>query len=86
MSAAMASLLDASFEIPEVNCWIDLLGRIWQLDFEAPMFVPALLQVLEHYLQMNAWHRAREHTFGEPPGKAKLRQATKLGTSRRFTS
>ena len=82
-SAAMASLLDASFEIPEVNIWVDPSGRKWQLDFDAPMFVPALRQVLEHYMHMNAWHRARDHTFGESlgvsldliPGKARLRQA-----------
>ena len=87
MSAAMASLLDASFEIPEENCWTDPSGRSWQLDFDAPMFTPALRQVLERYMQMHAWHRAREHTFGESlgvspdltPGKAKLRQAMKHG-------
>ena len=87
MSAAMASLLDASFEIPDVNIWVDPSGRKWQLDFDAPMFVPVLRQVPDHYMQINAWHRARDHTFGESsgvspdliPGKARLRQAVQHG-------
>ena len=68
LSAAMASLLDAGFEIPDIGRWIDPSGGIWALDFSQPMAIPAIRQVLTYFLQIGIWHRASNHTFGASLG------------------
>ena len=68
LSAAMASLLDAGFDIPEIGRWIDPSGVQWLLHFSSPMASPALRQVLSHFLQLGVWHKARAHTFGASLG------------------
>ena len=68
LSAAMASLLDAGFEIPEIGRWIDPSGVEWTLDFSQPMAIPAIRQVLTHFLQLGMWHRASNHTFASSLG------------------
>ena len=68
MSAAMASLLDAGFEIPDIGRWVDPSGGQWLVDYSLPMAIPALRQVLVHFLQLGIWHRARNHTFGASLG------------------
>ena len=85
LSAAMASLLDAGFEIPEIGRWIDPSGGQWLLDYSLPMAIPALRQVLTHFLQLGIWHKARCHTFRASLGlypdlkplKSKIQQAKK---------
>ena len=56
LSAAIASLLDAGFEVPEVDNLIDPSGRAWASNFDNPMVIPAIRQVLEHFLKMGTWH------------------------------
>ena len=66
LSAAMASLLDAGFEIPEIGRWIDPAGVQWLLDYSSPMAIPALRQVLTHYLQLGIGTKPAP-TLSEPP-------------------
>ena len=68
LSAAMASLLDAGFEIPDIGKWIDPSGVEWLLDYSQPMAIPAIRQVLTHFLQLGVWHKAHSHTFGSSLG------------------
>ena len=68
MSAAMASLLDAGFDIPDIGKWHDPSGEQWIIDYSLPMAIPALRQVLGHFLQLGTWHKARNHTFGASLG------------------
>ena len=84
-SRHMASLLDAGFEILSVDRWIDPAGNAWDLDFTKPMAIPAIRQLLTHYLKLGLWDRAQHHTFGSSlslypdlkPLKARIRQAKK---------
>ena len=85
LSAAMASLLDAGFEIPDIGKWIDPSGVEWLLDYSQPMAIPAIRQVLTHFLQLGVWHKAHSHTFGSSLGlypdlkplKVRIQQATR---------
>ena len=81
----MASLLDAGFEIPDIGRWIDPSGVEWALDFAQPRAIPAIRQVLTHFLQLGMWHRASNHTFASSLGlfpdlvplKVRIQQAKK---------
>ena len=85
LSAAMASLMDAGFEVPSINHWVDPSGEEWYLDFSEPMFVPAVREVLQYFLFLGVWDRAQNHVFGSSlglrpdlrPGKSRIRQAKK---------
>ena len=85
LSAAMASLIDAGFEVPSIHHWIDPSGGEWCLDFSEPMFTPAVREVLQHFLTLGVWGRAQNHVFGSSlglrpdlrPGKSRIRQAKK---------
>ena len=68
LSAAMASLLDAGFEIPDMGRWVVPSGAAGELDYSAPMAIPALRQVLTHFLQLGIWDKASKHTFGASLG------------------
>ena len=55
LSAAMASLLDAGFEVPAISHWIDPAGGEWKLDFSEPVVIPAVREVLQYFLILGAW-------------------------------
>ena len=80
MSAAMASLLDTEFEIPpSINSWMDPTGQVWTISFDEPMLVPAVREVVQHFLLLKAWSRAQDHTFGDSMG---LRPDFRAGLAR----
>ena len=68
LSAAMASLLDAGFDIPDIGRWVDPSGVAWALDYSQPMAIPAIRQMVTHFLQLGIWHKASNHTFGASLG------------------
>ena len=81
----MASLMDAGFEVPSIQHWVDPSGAEWHLDLSEPMFTPAVREVLQYFLILGVWDRAQNHVFGSSlglrpdlrPGKSRIRQAKK---------
>ena len=79
MSAAMASLLDAEFEIPRLGAWTNPSGEEWTITFDVPMLGPAVREVFQ------VADRGRQEPEGglARPRKRRRRQKTRKGKKSR---